>query len=201
VKLLGVLVLLFAAAVWYMVGYVKKRTQPPPAAVASASATPALGQFVPNNTNTTQTNSARPVDPVADAIQYAARETPRIAGLPHTAPKYDELTKPVRVPVPAMCIEKGSLQSSSGLTCKCYTQQGTPMAVEMSMCRTIAQNGYFQDFDADPKRAELAKADTSQGAVKDRLEDKDAGPRVVVIPEVPDKPVKTVRVSGYQPKA
>jgi zona occludens toxin len=201
VKLLGVLVLLFAAAVWYMVGYVKKRTQPPPAAVATASSTPASGQSVSNNTNTTQTNSARPLDPLADAIQYAARETPRVAGLPHTAPKYDELTKPVRVPVPAMCIEKGSLESASGLACKCYTQQGTPMAVDMGMCRTIAHNGYFQDFDAEPKRAELARADATQVGSKERSEDKDAGPHVLVIPELPDRPVTTVRVSGYQPKA
>jgi len=35
---------------------------------------------------------------------YAAAYTPRIAGLPHTAPVYDEVTKPVVAPYPVACI-------------------------------------------------------------------------------------------------
>lgn len=90
------------------------------------------------------------IDPIADAKAYVFRETPRVVGLPQTAPKYDELTKPVRVPVPAACVKIGTLQSEKGVRCKCYTQQGTPMQVGYDQCLNIAQNGFFQDFDADP---------------------------------------------------
>lgn len=92
------------------------------------------------------------IDPVADAKEYAYKVTPRVVGLPHTAPRYDALTVPVRVPVPAACVAIGSLRSEKGLRCRCYSQQGTPMQVEYSMCLDIAKNGYFQDFDADPQR-------------------------------------------------
>lgn len=95
---------------------------------------------------------AKVIDPVADAKEYVRKTTPRVVGLPHTAPKYDELTVPVRVPVPAACMAIGSLRSEKGLRCKCYSQQGTPMQVEYSMCLDIARNGYFQDFDPDPQR-------------------------------------------------
>jgi len=81
-------------------------------------------------------------DALEDAKHFIEMSTPRVAGLPQTAPKYDELTKPVRVPVPAACIQyKG--------TCKCLTQQGTPMDVKFNMCIEFARNGFFQDFDPD----------------------------------------------------
>jgi len=88
-------------------------------------------------------------DPVADAKNFIAVSTPRIAGLPHTAPKYDEMTKPTRVPIPAACIQVGKLDGPKGVKCKCYSQQGTVMPVEMNMCMAIARDGYFQEFDGD----------------------------------------------------
>ena len=85
-----------------------------------------------------------------DAQHYIAMEQPRIAGLPQSAAKYDELTKPSRVPVPAACIQIGSVQSQRQIRCKCYTQDGTPMNVEFNMCIKIAQEGVFLDFNPDP---------------------------------------------------
>lgn len=96
-----------------------------------------------------------PFDPVADAKNYVQMNTPRVVGLPQTAPKYDALTVPVRVPVPAMCVQIGkvSLSQSKPVTCKCYSQQGTPMPVQFNMCIDFARNGYFQDFDAEKDKA------------------------------------------------
>ncbi|MBA5604126.1 hypothetical protein H3H36_01960 [Duganella sp. FT3S] len=84
-------------------------------------------------------------DPLEDAKHYVEMNTPRVAGLPQTAPKYDELTKPVRVPVPAACLQFRN-------DCKCYTQQGTPMDVRYNMCIEFARNGFFQDFDPEKDR-------------------------------------------------
>lgn len=74
-----------------------------------------------------------------DAAQFFFDRTPRIAGLDQTAPKYDELSKPSAVPVPAACV-------SSAKGCQCYTQQATKLSVTKAVCEAIVSNGYFQDF-------------------------------------------------------
>lgn len=109
----------------------------------------------------------RDIDPLQDAKEYAFMNTPRIDGLTHTAPKYDEITKPVRAPVPAMCIQRGG--ASSQTTCKCYTQQGTPMDVNLTMCLGFARNGWFQDFDADRDREETERSNRSVAALAGRV--------------------------------
>lgn len=104
-------------------------------------------------------------DPLADAKAYVAMRIPRVEGLPETAPRYDALTVPVRVPVPAMCIQVGSVNRDGGeVKCRCFTQQGTPMSVQFNMCIELAQGGRFQDFDPDP-RAQSARADDSARVV------------------------------------
>ncbi|OGS67726.1 MAG: hypothetical protein A2Z87_06190 [Gallionellales bacterium GWA2_54_124] len=64
---------------------------------------------------------------------------PRLSGFPHTAPRYDEVTKPTVAPYPAACV-------SSESRCVCHTQQGTKMLVDDALCRSIASNGFFNDF-------------------------------------------------------
>lgn len=64
---------------------------------------------------------------------------PRLAGFPHTAPRYDEVTKPTAAPYPAACVASES-------KCVCHTQQGTRMMLEDALCRSIATNGFFNDF-------------------------------------------------------
>ncbi len=113
-------------------------------AAASSSVSGATGQPVG------QPGVTPAFDPVADARQWVNMATPRLVGLPQTAPKYDELTKPSRVPIPAACIQHGE-------KCKCFTQQGTSMDVQFNMCLEFARNGFFQEFDADRDRAETAK--------------------------------------------
>ncbi|MFT3758294.1 zonular occludens toxin domain-containing protein [Thauera sp.] len=72
---------------------------------------------------------------------WVEARVPRIPGLPHTAPIYDEVTRPTTAPVPAACIEW------RGKGCRCFTQQGTRMDVPGAMCVEFVERGYFVDFD------------------------------------------------------
>ncbi|NUT13664.1 MAG: zonular occludens toxin, partial [Cupriavidus sp.] len=79
--------------------------------------------------------------------EYISSYTPRIPGLDYTAPAYDELTKPKRVPVPAACVTfKGG--------CNCYTQQGTRLSVGRDQCAQIVQTGFFMAFDPDGQQSQ-----------------------------------------------
>jgi zona occludens toxin len=100
-----------------------------------------------------------------DAMQYLFDRTPRVQGLPQTAPRYDEVTRPTTAPVPVACV-------ANEKRCSCFTQQATPMAVPELLCRDIVSRGYFVDFDdhggknqqqgASAGRQEVAVADVSQ---------------------------------------
>lgn len=100
-----------------------------------------------------------------DAQQYLFDRAPRVQGLPQTAPRYDEITKPTTAPLPVACV-------ANEKRCSCFTQQATPMAVPELLCRDIVARGYFVDFDdhggknqqqgASAGRQEVAVADVSQ---------------------------------------
>lgn len=91
-----------------------------------------------------------------DARQYVFDRTPRVQGLPQTAPRYDELTKPTTVAVPAACI-------SNEKKCSCYTQQATPLNVPDFLCRDIVARGYFVDFDDN---AGHSRKDVPSGVIR-----------------------------------
>lgn len=74
-----------------------------------------------------------------DPNYFYVQNTPRIATLALSAPKYDEVTKPKIAPIPAACIQ-------SRTKCLCYTQQGTKMVVDEAFCKLVVANGYFVDF-------------------------------------------------------
>jgi zona occludens toxin len=73
------------------------------------------------------------------APDYVDSFEPRIAGLPHTAPRYDEATKAVIAPYPAACIAMGK-------RCECYTQQGTHLQTPENICLQIVRGGLFIDW-------------------------------------------------------
>lgn len=70
-------------------------------------------------------------------MEYVAEYQPRIKGLMHTAPIYDDVTKPVDAPVPAGCVD------SKKTGCRCYTQQGTRYETNEDICRQILRDGFF----------------------------------------------------------
>jgi hypothetical protein len=74
--------------------------------------------------------------------ELVKERTPLLAGFPHTAPVYYELTRPKAVPMPAACIK------SRSKGCRCFTQQATLIAdLSQEQCSQIVDRGYFMDFD------------------------------------------------------
>jgi len=91
-------------------------------------------------TSPTQGSAARPGAAAATSTaDYFSSMHPRVPGLPHTAPRYDEVTRPTIAPYPAACLTVGD-------QCRCYTQQATRMQIEDDTCRAIAENGFFVDW-------------------------------------------------------
>jgi zona occludens toxin len=126
------------------------------------------------------------VDQMADAKHYIEQQTPRVAGLAYTAPKYDEITQPVRAPVPAACVQVGTPRSEKGVTCKCYSQQGTPLDVPFNMCLGFARNGWFQDFNAEKDSQDSMRTAQSVRVMEghNTVDSVKAGSQVIVM-EVP----------------
>ncbi|MCW5222827.1 hypothetical protein D5041_04185 [Verminephrobacter aporrectodeae subsp. tuberculatae] len=73
------------------------------------------------------------------ADEYVADRVARLKDFPHTAPIYDDVTKPVEAPYPAACVLMGK-------TCKCYSQQATLLQVSESVCSQIVHQGFFMDW-------------------------------------------------------
>lgn len=198
VKLLLLAPVLVVACVWMAYRMLHKAGPASASAANSTAATAAVpGGVAGLVPPPPQPGAHAPADPVQDLKDYVWKETPRVAGLPQTAPKYDQLTQPTRVPIPAMCIQKGSVADHDQVSCKCYTQQATPMDVPFNMCMEFARNGFFRDFDADRDRDQQMRAEASQKVLQ-RVPDAAApdhspaaGPRVSVLPGLPMGPQRT----------
>lgn len=138
--ILGMTVLLLGL-LYYLYNRFTAESQPIPEKSAETMLQ-AVAPGAPGSPSVPGTNlppSQRQAEPLTVA-EYVAQRQPRISGLPHTAPVYDRLTEPVRVPVPAACI-------SMGERCECYTQQATKVQVRREVCLSIVQRGMFVDFD------------------------------------------------------
>ncbi|MDO5625552.1 MAG: zonular occludens toxin domain-containing protein [Pseudomonadota bacterium] len=94
------------------------------------------------------------------AHEYIESHRPRMDGLPHTAPRYDDLTKPTRVQYPAACMQ------SKSQGCKCYNQDGQRIWIADSMCRDIVKDGLFLDFNPDPQKQQQWQQPVLAGAVQ-----------------------------------
>lgn len=140
------------------------------------------GHAVPGQVDPTKGPLApMPVDPV---MQYVKAQNPRVEGMRYTAPVYDQLTQPTRVPVAAACI-------ATATRCKCWTQDATPYAVEDRLCREIVAGGAFYHFDpAGPnndRRRDVSPASGPQTVARPiQPEQMQTGPRVATIPDYGD---------------
>jgi len=131
------LVFLFLAGVAYIYN---KRTSPVEPSTDQAQTTPE---------QSIQQTPTRPGEQLT-VFDYLNQHQPRVAGLPHTAPIYDGVTKPVRAPYPAACVQ-------SATRCRCYTQQGTRMDTPETLCKDIAAGGFFMAWD-NGEGAQVVKA-------------------------------------------
>lgn len=115
---------------WQSIQKIGKHDKPAVSSAVSSPGTPGVpvapGQF--------------PDKPVMTTTQFLASHMPRIEGLPQTAPRYDEVTKPTIAPVPAACVSMGN-------RCDCYTQQGTKLQTPVNLCKQIVAGGFFMDWD------------------------------------------------------
>lgn len=85
-------------------------------------------------------------------VDWFQAQVPRIQEFPQSAPKYDEISKPTEVPLPAACV-------SMGKRCSCFTQQATIFKTTDAICRQIVKEGFFQDFYNKERETKIAKND------------------------------------------
>lgn len=123
------------AAVWYIWHFADKQLHPdkyqeaPSAEVAPApGGTPAQAP--------TKAQDAGKKDEGRTVAEYVTHYKPRIDGLPYTAPAYDNITQPIDPPFPAVCYTRKN-------GCKCYTQQGTRIAMDIGLCQSIVADGLY----------------------------------------------------------
>lgn len=90
---------------------------------------------------TAQTSSGEIKKTPDTPAEYVASLQPRIPGLHHTAPRYDDLTKPTDAPFPVACIH-----NHRSNVCRCVDQQGTNYQTTHEMCVSIVRNGVFKDW-------------------------------------------------------
>jgi zona occludens toxin len=138
-KVLAIPALLVVAVslIWFGVSSLTSDKSVPVAetVVSTASAMNPFG----NNSGVSKKGSAT-------TAEYFESFTPRIAGLPHTAPIYDDVTKPVTYPK-LSCM--GWVKTGGVQDCKCLTQQGTSVKVPRDTCLNIAKNGLFDPAKED----------------------------------------------------
>ncbi|WP_211453008.1 zonular occludens toxin domain-containing protein [Collimonas antrihumi] len=134
VIMLFVIPLLLIGAGYYFYHFVMKRVHPELQLQATAQGQQMVGTAQGGVQRASYKNAKD------DAQQFMFDRTPRVAGLPQTAPRYDEVTKPTTAPVPAACV-------ANAKRCDCFTQQATPINVPDLLCRDIVARGYFVDFD------------------------------------------------------
>ena len=111
-------------------------TPPIPVSTSSSSLPRGASQPNPVQKNTENKNGKVTLTPA----EYLANYQPRLEGLPHTAPAYDEVTQPVEPPEPVGCID------SKSTGCKCYTQQGTRYETTPQLCQQILAGGLFMPW-------------------------------------------------------
>jgi zona occludens toxin len=73
--------------------------------------------------------------------EYVQRHTPRVAGLPYSAPIFDA-RKPISEPR-YVC-------AATPYRCVCLTEQGTRVQMERNTCIHIAYNGYYDPYRRPP---------------------------------------------------
>lgn len=75
--------------------------------------------------------------------EYIDQRKVRVQGMPHSAPVYDDLSKPRTFPRLSACVQMAG-------DCKCYTQQGTEVkGITANACEQYVAHGWFDDWKED----------------------------------------------------
>jgi zona occludens toxin len=131
-------IVLFVAMIYYAIQRLKpsEATQRKPVAEKTA----------PGHVQAAPQPVSEPARAAMTTAEYIASFQPRIEGMPQTAPRYDDLTKPSQAPYPAACVHMAP-------RCQCYSQQGTKLEVLKATCLQIVEKGFFMDWQAGPTNA------------------------------------------------
>lgn len=89
----------------------------------------------------------------ADQIQTSY--TPLVVGLPWTAPAYQELAKPVVMPVVAGCIK-----TKDDKRCACYTQQSSIVDMPKATCLLYVEKHAFNPFQQPRQQQQTSETPT-----------------------------------------
>jgi len=81
--------------------------------------------------------SNRPAVP--DKPAYVGALVPRVSGFAHTAPVYDDVTKPVDAPYPVACLV--------GSACRCYDQSANVLPMPVEVCGDLVKAGFFKSWE------------------------------------------------------
>lgn len=108
---------------------------------------------------------AKPPGPMSSA-EYYVTLSPRVAGLYHTAPRYDDITKPTDAPFPTACVENHKTE-----TCRCMDQQGNRYLTTIGQCRQIVANGIFKDWGVAVQSGSLRVESGGVRSVDEKLAD------------------------------
>lgn len=153
---------LLVALVWWQWSRIQARISP----VAAPAVLSSVGVSAPV--------SVGKVDPVVAHL-------PRIRGLPHTAPVFDEVTKPTVAPYPAACVSMRQI-------CRCYSQQGTVLDVVPPLCELIVERGFFVEWDArspEQKRSEMSPRSSAPLAGEKPIPSREVSGQVFLEPVKP----------------
>jgi len=82
-------------------------------------------------------------EPPANAAEYLERATPRVSGMPWSAPLFDDRKPKAEPDIYCVAVEHQS--------CRCYTEQVTPVGVAQNVCMEIARHGVYNPY-RDPAR-------------------------------------------------
>lgn len=115
--------------------------------------------------------------PVKTRAQWLDERTPRIQGLAHTAPAFDQVTKPAHAPYPAACVVMRG-------ECRCYSEQATRLDVSASLCTQIVERGFYIEWDTAHGGGDRKQARADERRVSDARPTTPA-PELVAVAERP----------------
>lgn len=106
---------------------------------------------------------------------YIASLQPRIPGVPHTAPRYDSVSKPLDFPrlicassTDPVVVDRNrsrghpiGVDAGVEFSCTCYTQQVTRVDTHPQFCLDVVRNGMFDDTRRPPQYANASGLTTS----------------------------------------
>lgn len=128
-----VALLMIPLLVWFAIHHIRGAAPPPS---AGASPFPAHASSSPS--------SAGKAAPVETPQDWVKKQTPRVAGIPWSAPVFDKLS--VQAQPELYCASWKPREHPEQERCACYSEQGTHVDVPGALCLQVAKNGIYNPF-------------------------------------------------------